>query len=642
MIDESTDRSLEQHLVVYAIYLTLEGHGAPISMFMKMMSVSDGKGKTIYDTINQLMNDRGLSLTKLIAVSTDGASAMVGRENGFVSLMKQNIPNLISIHFIAHRESLAATDASKKIPELLFLEKIANKVHSWIQNSPKRNNELNELLRVMEIDVLNVLQIHTTKWLSRGEVIIRLVKLMPAILTLWKKDKKCSTLYEKTRIYSIQFCLHMLADVLGELNKLNKIFQEENVDITVIGLALDEAIGNLYRWFLRKGTFAEGTTYLSKFLIDSQFGCIEVKEDGVTDKHEFLYIPFPIEGFQSGDLGKQSMQPRIEGTKQSCQCLTEGYIQSLIDSLNERFPDLPLFNAAKLFSPSYYPLYHQTRDNVSKRWLDKLLQHLQHTTNNVSIFDVNGCKRELHSFVDSLHSSCEGFKMKDAWRVFRNTKYWHRSYPHMMKLWQAVLTIPASTVDCERGFSKQNIIKDVRKSKLALDTLDALMRVVLTEFKFDKSTLNVFWTEGEVNGSGYKHIGKANSITFWNAEPGEVNGSGYKHIGKANSITFWNAEPGLQGIQVMLREFSTESSEVNGSGYKHIGKANSITFWNAEPGLQGIQVMLREFSTESSEVNGSGYKHIGKANSITFWNAEPGLQGIQVMLREFSTESSEL
>ena len=49
----------------------------------------------------------------------------------------------------------------------------------------------------------------------------------------------------------------------------------------------------------------------------------------------------------------------------------------------------------------------------------------------------------------------------------------------MMKLWQAILTIPASTLDCERGFSKQNIIKDIRKSKLGLDTLDALMRISL-------------------------------------------------------------------------------------------------------------------------------------------------------------------
>ena len=104
-------------------------------------------------------------------------------------------------------------------------------MHSWIQNSPKRNNELNDLLKIMQIDILSVLQIHAIRWLSRGEVIIRLVKLIATILKLWKKDKKCSSLYEKARIYSIQFCLHMLADVLGELNKLNKVFQEENEEI---------------------------------------------------------------------------------------------------------------------------------------------------------------------------------------------------------------------------------------------------------------------------------------------------------------------------------------------------------------------------------------------------------------------------
>jgi len=43
-----------------------------------------------------------------------------------------------------------------------------------------------------------------------------------------------------------------------------------------------------------------------------------------------------------------------------------------------------------------------------------------------------------------------------------------------------MLTIPASTVACERGFSRQNIIKDVRRTKLSLATLDALMRVSLT------------------------------------------------------------------------------------------------------------------------------------------------------------------
>lgn len=76
---------------------------------------------------------------KLITVSTDGAPSMVGCENGFVTLLKNDLPNLFGTHCIAHREAFAASDASKKILEFLYVEKIANKVYSWVGNSAKIN-----------------------------------------------------------------------------------------------------------------------------------------------------------------------------------------------------------------------------------------------------------------------------------------------------------------------------------------------------------------------------------------------------------------------------------------------------------------------------------------------------------------------
>ena len=46
---------------------------------------------------------------------------MVGNENGFVVFLKKDVPNLIGVHCIAHREALATSDASKSILELLLL-----------------------------------------------------------------------------------------------------------------------------------------------------------------------------------------------------------------------------------------------------------------------------------------------------------------------------------------------------------------------------------------------------------------------------------------------------------------------------------------------------------------------------------------
>ena len=82
MLDESTDRSLEKHLVVYATFLNSKGLGPPISQFLKLINVCDGRGKTTYDAIKHLMESRGLSKETLVGVSTNGASSMVGNENG--------------------------------------------------------------------------------------------------------------------------------------------------------------------------------------------------------------------------------------------------------------------------------------------------------------------------------------------------------------------------------------------------------------------------------------------------------------------------------------------------------------------------------------------------------------------------------
>ena len=57
---------------------------------MKIVSVLDGKGMTIYDTITNLKERTLLKNEKLISFSIDGASSMVGCENGFVILLKND------------------------------------------------------------------------------------------------------------------------------------------------------------------------------------------------------------------------------------------------------------------------------------------------------------------------------------------------------------------------------------------------------------------------------------------------------------------------------------------------------------------------------------------------------------------------
>lgn len=71
---------------------------------------------------------------------------------------------------------------------------------------------------------------------------------------------------------------------------------------------------------------------------------------------------------------------------------------------------------------------------------------------NVPVFDIAACGRELYEFIiNVLHLNGERLSMKDACRVLSQRKAWHLRHPNMLKVWQSILVIPASTIACERG-----------------------------------------------------------------------------------------------------------------------------------------------------------------------------------------------
>ena len=77
---------------------------------------------------------------------------------------------------------------------------------------------------------------------------------------------------------------------------------------------------------------------------------------------------------------------------------------------------------------------------------------------------------ELYSFVDTLRLNCEGYTMHEAWHMFCKMKNWQDSFPHFMKLLHTTLVTPSSTVSCVRGFSKQNLIKEMKRNRLNIVT----------------------------------------------------------------------------------------------------------------------------------------------------------------------------
>ncbi|KAI5075701.1 hypothetical protein GOP47_0009777 [Adiantum capillus-veneris] len=293
-IDEITDVSTQQNMILYVTYMREHGNGCICTSFVDLLHVKNAEAESLYSTLIAFLDKMKLPFHKMIGIATDGASVMIGANNGVVSRLKKVVPHLLSFHCVAHRESLAAGDAFKLYKEFKFVDKVARKLYEWASRSAKRRLSLAEVVKDFNLGrngKLKLLKMHDVRWLSKGQVMIRIVRLMPALLNVLKAEE--ADLYAYLTNYKIEFLLHFFADVLGELNVLSCKLQEDHIDIFAIGNHLKASIESLQMAFLGN-VFGCEAMYTQLFLtkVINQHGIIDyIDSSGNSHSHQLHLGP---------------------------------------------------------------------------------------------------------------------------------------------------------------------------------------------------------------------------------------------------------------------------------------------------------------------------------------------------------------
>ncbi|KAI5083606.1 hypothetical protein GOP47_0003349 [Adiantum capillus-veneris] len=190
---------------------------------------------------------------------------------------------------------------------------------------------------------------HDIRWLSKGQVMVRLVRIMPALLTVLQNEEH--ELYLLLTNYKIQFLMHFFADVLGELNILSCKLQEQHPDTSSIGNHLKSVVEVLRASFLGGGMFGIDTKHTSSFIkmVYEQNGALCFKDlSGSTHYHGLHLGPM----WEGDDINPQEIVSQVI-SKLVLMC--SSYVSSLITSLWSRFKvDFSFFEATKYFSPKDY------------------------------------------------------------------------------------------------------------------------------------------------------------------------------------------------------------------------------------------------------------------------------------------------
>ena len=141
-------------MIVYITYLTDGGRGSRIIKFIRLLKIKESTAQSMYEAVSGLLSKMKLSKHQMVGFGSDGASSMRVIHEVLAAKLLQEVPHLLCIHCIAHREALAIIDASNYFPEFNYIDKLANKIYSWLGKSTKRYRELKSLLDLFQIDKL--------------------------------------------------------------------------------------------------------------------------------------------------------------------------------------------------------------------------------------------------------------------------------------------------------------------------------------------------------------------------------------------------------------------------------------------------------------------------------------------------------
>ena len=114
--------SVVKQLVVYGDCIV---DGKLECQFLNIKNLPDGRASTIEKSVVDILHDSGLDIANLSSFWSNGAGLMTGRK-GVATRLKALNGNIISIHCVAHRLALAASQASQSVPYLKRFKEIVD------------------------------------------------------------------------------------------------------------------------------------------------------------------------------------------------------------------------------------------------------------------------------------------------------------------------------------------------------------------------------------------------------------------------------------------------------------------------------------------------------------------------------------
>lgn len=222
-IDETTDNRGFTQLAIF-----IRGIDCNFKIYESLLDLITMEdtvdGETVFNNLINCLTKFRLPLNKLSSFSSDGARYMIGKNKGVVKRLKDKIKEMnienktfISIHCLIHQQSLSA----KTLDIKSVMDKVTETI-KYIRKSSLNQRQFATFLIDSEAEVKEIGYYTQVRWLSRGTVLEKFVKIRKEIVQ-YLKTKGQDTMLLEDESWISDLCF--LTDITNHLNILNTRLQ---------------------------------------------------------------------------------------------------------------------------------------------------------------------------------------------------------------------------------------------------------------------------------------------------------------------------------------------------------------------------------------------------------------------------------
>lgn len=237
-------------MVIYAQFINSDAQIQTV--FLKIVELTNGCAVTIEEALLTYLETSSIPLSRLVGFGSDGASVMIGKHSGVAARLKTKQPILTSIHCVAHRLALAASQASDKVKFIATTFKpTLRQLFYFYENSSVRSSGLKALQELLETPELKLKKTLDTRWLSHDAACHTFMKVLPAVIASLEREAEergealAIGLSKVVQQYNFIATLYMMCDALPKVSRLSRIFQLSAIDMSQLNKHVSTTVESL-------------------------------------------------------------------------------------------------------------------------------------------------------------------------------------------------------------------------------------------------------------------------------------------------------------------------------------------------------------------------------------------------------------